>query len=178
VILLVSAAAVGAETPLALAVPHLRPDTRDERALLDELIERSVTARALVARLEQSDLIVYIRLRPLGSRIDGRIGLLSAAQGRRFFVVELARDRPIKTMLVSLAHELHHACEIADAPSIIDTPTLLAFYERVGIRTSAIPGQTTYETSAAAGLGAEVRSELHFSAASTTAALATLRRRR
>jgi hypothetical protein len=168
VILLVSAAAVRAETPQPLAVPHLRPDTRHERALLDELIERSITGRALVARLEQSDLIVYIRLRPLGSRIDGRIGLLSAAQGRRFFVVELAHDRPIDTMLVSLAHELHHACEIADTPSIVDTPTLLTFYQRVGIRMSAILGQTTYETSAAANVGAQVRSELHVSTALST----------
>jgi hypothetical protein len=168
VILLVSAAAVRAQTPQPLAAPHLRPNTRDERALLDELLERSITGRALAARLEQSDLIVYIRLRPLGSRIDGRIGLLSAAGGRRFFVVEVARDRPINTLLVSLAHELHHACEIADAPSIVDVPTLLAFYARVGIQMSAILGQTTYETSAAAGVGAQVRSELHASTALST----------
>jgi hypothetical protein len=168
VILLVSAATVRAETPLPLAVPRLRPDTRHERALLDELIERSATGRALVARLEQSDLIVYIRLRPLGSRIDGRIGLLSAAGGRRFFVVEIARERPIETMLVSLAHELRHACEIADTPSIVDPATLLAFYERVGTQMSAMIGQTTYETSAAAAVGAQVRSELHASSALST----------
>jgi hypothetical protein len=170
VIVLVSAAAVRAGTPPPLAVPHLRPATREERALLDDLIERSVTARALIARLDQSDLIIYIRLRPLGGRIDGRIGLLSAVQGRRFFVVELARDRPFNTMLVSLAHELHHACEIADTPSIVDTATLLGFYERVGTQMSATLGQTTYETSAAVDVGARVRSELRVSTTLATPA--------
>jgi hypothetical protein len=169
VILLVSGAAVRAETPPPLA-PHLRPDTRAERALLEELIERSVTARALVARLEQSDLTVYIRMRPLGTRIDGRIGLLSAAKGRRFFVVELARDRPFNTMLVSLAHELHHACEIAETPSIVDTATLLGFYERIGIRMSAMLGKTTYETSAAVDVAVRVRSELQASSTLSTPA--------
>jgi hypothetical protein len=82
--------------------------------------------------------------------------------------VELARDRPFDTLLVSLAHELHHACEIADAPSIVDTRSLLAFYERVGVRMSATPGQTTFETSAAVDVGARVRSELHASTVLST----------
>jgi hypothetical protein len=168
VTVLLVAACVSAETPASTTPPHLRPETQEERALLGELTDRSATARALVAHIERSDLIVYVRFRPLDSQTDGRTGFLSAAGGHRYFVVELACGRSLITTLAILAHELHHACEIADTPAIVDAPTLAAHYLRIGMRLSAEYGHTRFETEGAANTGARVRNELLLSSARTS----------
>jgi len=164
VTVLLVAACVNAETPALTTPPHLRPETQEGRALLDELTDRSATARTLVAHIEQSDVVVYVRLRALESQLDGRTGFLSAAAGQRYFVIELACGRPHVTTLSILAHELHHACEIADAPTIDSPSTLAAHYTRIGMRMNAVHGHATFETEGAARTGARVRSELQSAA--------------
>src|SRR5689334_20032977 len=115
---LLLAAPAPAEIPAGAAPPpHIRYDSVDARALGDALTASSPTARALVERLEHSDLIVYVRHRVFPSfTIDGRIALLASTGRNRFVVVELACARPRIVQLVTLGHELHHAVEIANAP--------------------------------------------------------------
>ena len=115
-------------------VPHLRPETPGLRSLTTRAAERSPIVRALIDRLDQSSVIVYLRHRVFGPvAVDGQIGLLSASSTHRFLVIELACDRSELTQMATLAHELHHALEIAGEPSVVDIPSLMRFYTRVGV---------------------------------------------
>ena len=142
-------------------VPHLRPVTPDLRALTTRAAERSAKVRELIEQLDQSSVIVYLRHRIFGpATVDGHIGLLSASSTHRFLVIELARDRSELTQMATLAHELHHALEIAGEPSVVDVPTLMRFYTRVGSALQPMGVTMTFETRAAADAGARARHEL------------------
>ena len=142
-------------------VPHLRPESPGLRDLTARAAERSPIVRALIDRLDQSSVIVYVRHRVFGPvSVDGRIGLLSVSGTHRFLVIELACDRGEVTQMATLGHELHHALEIASEPSVVDTPTLVRFYSRVGSALQPMGVIMTFETQAAADTGARVRHEL------------------
>jgi hypothetical protein len=142
-------------------VPHVRPETAMLRALTTQAAARSPLVHELIARLDRSEVVVYIRHRMFGSvLLDGRIGILSAVGERRYLVIELACDRSELVQMATLGHELHHALEIAAEPAIVDPRTLAQFYARIGIPSHPMgPGQT-FETQAAADMGARVRHEL------------------
>jgi hypothetical protein len=142
-------------------VPHVRPETATLRALTAQAAARSPLVQELIDQLDRSDVVVYIRHRAFGSvLLDGRIGILSAAGGRRYLVVELACDRSELVQMATLGHELHHALEIAAASSIIDSRTLAQFYARIGIPSHPMGHAQTFETQAAADMGIRVRHEL------------------
>ena len=61
--ILVTAAAAHAQPPSRMPSPRIRPETKEARALFDELIARSPTAQRLVDRLEESNVVVYVRYR-------------------------------------------------------------------------------------------------------------------
>src|SRR5262245_22032521 len=132
-------------------VPHLRPETPGLRSLTNQAAARSPIVRALIDRLDHSSVIVYLRHRVFGPvTVDGQIGLLSASSTHRFLVIELACDRSELTQMATLAHELQHALEIAGEPSVVDIPTLVRFYTRVGSALQPMGVTMTFETQAAA----------------------------
>ena len=55
-------------------------------------------------------------------------------------LVELGCARPLLGQLATLAHELHHAAEIAAAPAVVDNASLIAHYERIGSRSESDSG--------------------------------------
>jgi hypothetical protein len=168
VTVLMTAALALADIP-AGAAPHVRPETRDARQLLDQLTTRSITARSLVDRLDDSDVVVYVRHRVFTvSTLDGRIGFLQSTQPSRYLIVELACGRPQLDQLVTLGHELQHAVEIADADAVVDPRSLAAYYSRIGERTWSIREAQTFETSAARDISVKIRHELLGTAARTT----------
>ncbi len=142
-------------------VPHLRPETPGLRSLTTRAAERSPIVRELIDQLDHSSVIVYLRHRVFGPvTVDGQIGLLSASSTHRLLVIELACDRSELTQMATLGHELHHALEIAGEPSVVNTPTLIRFYTRVGSALQPMGVKTTFETQGAADTGARVRHEL------------------
>lgn len=160
-VLLFAIALTPARASAQALVPHLRPESQGLRSLAERAAERSPIVRALIDQLDQSSVIVYLRHRVLGPvSVDGRIGLLSASTTHRFLVIELACDRSELTQMATLAHELHHALEIAGEPSVVDIRTLIRFYTRVGLALQPMGITMTFETQAAADTGARVRHEL------------------
>ena len=140
--------------------PHVRP-ALEIRALIDEAALGSPEIRASIDRLEALDVTVYIRaVTFVTSDLDGRVALLARAVGHRYLVIEIACGRSRLAQMSTLAHELHHALEIAEEPSVIDARSLAAFYERVGRKTSDWGGRLTFETDAAANAGLRARREL------------------
>jgi hypothetical protein len=139
---------------------HVRTTDRRLRALLEEGLRLSPTLRALVARLQSSDVVVYLRCDGSMDRTDGRLTFVSAAGGYRYVVVRmshLARDRQIAIM----AHELQHAIEIAGEPAIVDGPSLAREYQRIGFVNAwaPLPG-IAFDTHAAVQIGRQVMKEL------------------
>ena len=165
--LLVTAGAITVTATLASAqdadraAPRVRGTTADAALLLDELVARSPTVRELVDRLDHSDLVVYIRYEWfLSATLRGRIGFLASDKHRRLFAIEIACRYTRTDQLVALGHELQHAVEIADAPSVWDVRSLAAFYTSIGESTAYAGRSETFETAAAAETGRRVRSEL------------------
>src|SRR5258708_2454023 len=74
--------------------PHVRPESA-LRSLVDEAVRRSPEVRALIDQLENRDVTVYVRARPLDQPdLDGQIALLAGGHSHRFLVIELACGRP------------------------------------------------------------------------------------
>src|SRR5207247_5544348 len=74
--ILVAATAAHAQPPAPPSSSRIRPESKEARALLDELLARSPTARRLADRIEAAGVIVYVRYRWFATdTIDGHIGL-------------------------------------------------------------------------------------------------------
>jgi hypothetical protein len=148
-----------AQEPMA-PPPHVRGDRAMQR-LIDDAAHRSPAIREWVDRLQELDVTVYVRARLLTQHdLDGRLALLSTAGGHRYLVIELACGRTDLVQMATLGHELFHALEIAEEPSVVSADTLADLYSRIGIKTGDSAGVRTFETEAAAAAGLRARRQL------------------
>ena len=137
----------------------IRSTDRRLRMLLDQGLRISPTLRALVARLQASDVVVYLRCDGIAGP-DGRLTFVASAGGYRYVVVRMAHF-PRAQQIAIMAHELRHAVEIADTPAIVDGPSLVREYQRIGYlnQTSPLPG-VAFDTAAAVDAGKQVLKEM------------------
>jgi hypothetical protein len=139
--------------------PRVRPyDGRSAKVLLEGL-ERSVTMRAIVDRLEQLDVIVYVEMQPaLRKKLAGTLTWLAATTSNRYVRISLNPEITHDALISALGHELQHALEVAEAPWVVDPPSLQAYYQKHGVSTAQhING---WDSLAARIIGDEVRREL------------------
>jgi hypothetical protein len=142
------------------SAPHVRP-VDQLRSLVEEAAQRSPEVRALIDRLEATDVIVYVRGRNFAdSELDGRVALLAVTNRQRYLVIELSCMKNALVQMSTLGHELYHAVEIAEEASIVDTRTLAAHYRRIGEQHGDAIGRQTFETEAAFQAGRRTRHEL------------------
>jgi len=141
---------------------HLRTTDDRLRRLLELGTRTSPTFRALVHRLLESDVVVYLWCdRADTAPSDGRLSFVSAAGGFRYVVVRLVRFHSQERQIALMAHELRHAIEIADAPAVVDDKTLEREYRRIGyLRSAATAARLTFDTRAAVDAGMQVLNEL------------------
>ena len=140
--------------------PRVRPE-RGMQRLVDDAARRSPEIRAALDRLEALDVTVYIRATMFAQlELEGRVALLSTTGSRRYLVIELACGRSELTQMATLGHELFHAVEIAEEPSVVNAATMADFYSRIGLETSDSRGLRTFETEAAAAAGQRARHQL------------------
>lgn len=141
---------------------RVRTTDRRVRALIDEAVQASPSLRALVERLEQSDVVVYVQCEASApSPIAGRLTFITTAGGLRYVLVRLRPQRSHPQQVALLAHELQHAVEIAERPAIVDDTSLAREYARFGhIRFSSPTGAVAFDTSAAVEMGRRVLTEL------------------
>ena len=112
--------------------PHVRPTCAALRALVAEGIARSSTFRALVDQLDASDVVVYVEFKTFAeSNLSGQTAFISTVDSRRYLQIYIA-PLPKMQALAMLGHELRHAVEIADTPSVINRATFAHCYERIG----------------------------------------------
>ena len=140
---------------------HVRTTEKQLRTVIDEGRARSAFFRSLVARLDGSDVIVYVEPEcPMSSRMFGRLTLLGAGGDRRYVNVRISCMLTLPQQIAALGHELRHAVEIADAPSVVDDASLAAEYRRVGYSSRALPSGGGFESRAAIEAARQVWSDL------------------
>jgi hypothetical protein len=148
---------------------RVRGDSEDLRLLLSSGLQRSPTFKAIVDRLEVSDLIVEVRCGQFKSvRQAGRTVLLSARPLVRYVLVEIACPMTDAAAIEILGHELRHALEIASAPWVVDDSLLERLYSEIGYL-SCVKSRgfgDDFETADAIEAGERVHHELLHQAAS------------
>ena len=136
---------------------HVRTQDRSVRLLLKRGFNRSTTFAHLMARLEHSDVIVYIEEVPrLPGALEGRMMMLPTAHGQRYVRIQIALHGTPDESVALLGHELQHAIEVAQELAVNDQTQLAALYQRIGTR----GGPHVYDTFAAQEIGRVIRREL------------------
>jgi hypothetical protein len=138
---------------------HVRGATPKIKTLIESGIRRSPTFAALVDRLNQSDVIVYLSIsRDLPSGIDGRLSFMSSAGSLRYLHAQVMEGMGEEAIIAIAAHELQHALEVAANPQVRTSAGMAKLYKRIGERSSL--GLERYDTAAARSTGRRVRQEL------------------
>jgi hypothetical protein len=140
--------------------PRIRPTDARVRAALADGLRRSGIVRGLVARIEASDVFVYLGMSPhMPDGLSGRLTFAGDAGRFRYLRVELSPIFNTDQVIAALAHELHHVVEVIDHPEVRSDRTLLTLYQRIGhaSRATRVSG---WETTAALDVGYDVRREL------------------
>lgn len=148
---------------------RLRPQDSRLEQVLKEGARRSTTFKALVDRIEASNVIVYVAINPtMKSSLSGMLTWMTRAGDHRYVRASIRPDLTFDQMIATLAHELQHAVEVIEDASVIDEKSLVALYRRIGHQNSnATPAR--WETTAAQQAGFQVRRELGSPPASTIA---------
>ena len=138
---------------------HVRTMNTYVQQLLTVGIDRSPTLHALIARLERTDVIVYIEpVTQLPGTLAGRLLLVSNGGAQRYLRIQIALGRSTNETISLVGHELRHALEIAEVPGVRDEKDLIALYHRIGDRSREALHQ--YDTPAARSAGRRVQREL------------------
>jgi hypothetical protein len=139
---------------------RLRPQDTRVAQVLKEGAARSATFRALVNRIEASNVIVYIAVTPiLKSTLSGSLTWMTRAGDFRYVRASIRTDLAFDQMIATVAHELQHAVEVVEDESVTDDLSLAALYRRIG-QPSGSAGRSGWETTAAQQAGTKVRREL------------------
>jgi hypothetical protein len=136
---------------------HVRATGRAVPGLLRTGFAQSPTFAALLARLERSDVLVYIEEVPrLPGALEGRLLMLPPAHGFRYLRIQVTLRGSPPDSIATIGHELRHAIEVAEATTVIDTEGLIALYHRIGVD----HGHNLFDTLEAQQTGKKVLKEL------------------
>jgi hypothetical protein len=111
---------------------RIRAISAEAAKLLAEGQCRSATIRALVARLESSDVIVFVQLSLDPAIGQGQTSLVGASSGTRYLQSQVSARLSPSRRIEILGHELWHATEIADMHNATDQQSLREAYLKAG----------------------------------------------
>ena len=127
--------------------------------LLAEGYARSGTFRDLIVRLNESDVVVYIE--PQLTPRSGFRGYLTShvviGGDKRFLRIRVNPRGSTNAVIALLAHELQHAVEVTEAPTVRNEDTFEKHFARID---SGTCGGACYETIAARQTELAVAKEL------------------
>ena len=112
--------------------PHVRATDPGLTQLIATAAARSSTLAALLARLDDSDVIVYVGHAVLDSRLRARLRFAGTSGGWRYLRVEIDCRQNLSEQVAFLGHELQHAAEIAGATATVDNGALQRLYREIG----------------------------------------------
>lgn len=136
---------------------HVRTTDPRSDAAIAYGMERSPTFRSLVGAIGQSDLIVYVTAQfEMTVPLDGEIHFVTSVGSHRYMRVLVRGELSPWDRCAMIAHELQHAREVAEAPSVVDNASMDALYHRIGFAV----GIDRHETETARAVAFQVLREI------------------
>jgi hypothetical protein len=146
-----------APSPRTPEYPHVRATEPRLERLIEEAARRSPTFAQLYARLQDTDVILFIQpSRDLKKDLAGRLVFVSATPLVRYLRAEIRADLPRTDMIAIIAHEMQHALEIADATLVRDEGWMALLYRSIG----TAERHHDFETDLAQAVARQVRREM------------------
>ena len=142
----------------------IRTDSPVLDTLIGEASERSQTFRTLVAAIEATDGIVYLRVGTCGRLRACLLHQISVAGPLRVLTILVDAQHSDPSLMGAVGHELQHAREVLSDARIRTRGAILAFYKRYGTEIKGV-----IETRAAIAAGDAVRDEIRRSIATAPA---------
>ena len=156
---LVLAIAAGAQAAAPGDAPRVRGLGDAATALVTDAQQQSATVRDLVAKLDGTDIVVYVNVTPLPKNgPEAAIGFVGASKVERFVLVRVSNDASRARQLELLGHELQHATEIAAAAWVTSDAGVSSLLAAVGWRDAG--ASRGYETAAATRIQQKVHQEV------------------
>ena len=123
---------------------------------IDQLFERSPTFRDVVAAIGRTDGIVYVHDGECGRNVLACL-VLAVTQAGPYRILQIRVDarRTGHDLMVSIGHELKHALELLNEPTVVNYGTAHNFYQRIAPRRGS-----SFETQAAVEIGLKIDREL------------------
>ena len=139
----------------------VRPLTPQLERLVDTGYQLSTTFRDVVDGLQGTSVIVHVVPgEALSSELDGALHFVTTASGYRYLRVYVRTDLDPTLLIAVLGHELQHASEIGQAPSVVDRRTLRDHYRLTGVRSCLDSDLECYDTLRARRTGNSVYAEM------------------
>ena len=143
-------------TPDTTSAPRVRSSDAYIRAMIDEAGRRSATFRRLVDLISATNGIVYVEQGECGHSVHACLALsVTAAAEYRILRILVDARRPDWEVMASIGHELQHAVEVLDNPTITTSQAIYFFYALASPTTGA-----AFETAGAIKAGNAVRNEV------------------
>ena len=144
------------ETPGAREVPRVRSGEPSLSMLIQQATDRSPTFRRLVEAIQATDGLVYVQPGRCGHYVKACLVFwMGVSDTNRILRVIVEHGKTDVEAMASTAHELRHALEVLEQPSVRSGSDMYFFY-RFG---RSIKGET-FETQAAIDAGIAVSKEL------------------
>jgi hypothetical protein len=149
-----------AAIPATAQVPasHLRPQHTRITGWLADGVMRSPTIRTLVARIEASDVLVYLTFASPRPGVSASLTFMADTTYGRMVRLSIRPDLSSRETLAMIAHELQHAVELAEHPEVRSERGFEALFRRIGHPSPF--AERHYDTTAALDTGDRVRLEL------------------
>jgi len=125
-------------------------------AFIEQGVARSETFRGLVATIDWTDGLVYVEGGKCWRSVHACLVLTVKVAGpHRLLRILVDPRRPQRTLISSIGHELRHAIEVLNEPSIRSNAAIFRFFSEVGPT-----ARETFETTAAIRAGIDICAEL------------------
>lgn len=146
-----------ARSPLLPEYPHVRASNPRVARLIEDAVGRSATFAGLYRRLHETDVILFVELcADLKPTLAGRLKFVSATPLVRYLQADIRIDLPRHDLVATIAHEMQHALEIAEAWEVRDRHGVDRLYRRIG----QSPGGHSFDTDVARRVAVRVRAEM------------------
>jgi hypothetical protein len=140
---------------------RVKPADAEIRRLVIDGHQRSVTFRALMNELHESNLMVTIQYGACGNgRIRSCVSDVQTDGRQRFVRVKVDTRTTDDRLIATIAHELQHAVEIAREPTVSTPEQTLALYRKIASGACRQGLSDRCETQAALDVEARVNDEL------------------
>lgn len=147
---------LAAHPGVAQEATHVRAVDPVIGPLIARGIERSATFRGLVRAIDSSDSYVYVKKGSCGPSVRACLVAVASAESARFVWLKVDLRTADAELISRMGHELRHALEVIEEPTVRDNGSMFFLYKRIGTHMAG----STIETRAAMTAGRRIRKEV------------------